>query len=53
MQQSSEFMNSPAERAYETLKTELIKRLSLSQDHKACRLLEEIGQETVTIFLYV
>ncbi|XP_029174092.1 uncharacterized protein LOC114942815 [Nylanderia fulva] len=33
-------MNPPAEHAYETLKTELVKRLSLSQEHKTRRLLE-------------
>ncbi|KYN12687.1 hypothetical protein ALC57_15140 [Trachymyrmex cornetzi] len=38
-------MNPPAERPYESLKTELVKRLSLSQEHKTRRLLEheEIG----------
>lgn len=38
-------MNPPAEGAYETLKSELVKRLSLSQEHKTRRLLEreEIG----------
>ncbi|XP_018392799.1 PREDICTED: uncharacterized protein LOC108771890 [Cyphomyrmex costatus] len=46
-------MNPPAERAYETLKTELIKRLSLSQEHKTRRLLEheEIGDRKPSQFL--
>lgn len=41
-------MNPPAKRAYETLKAELIKRLSLSQEHKTRRLLEheEIGRRS-------
>ncbi|KYQ48167.1 hypothetical protein ALC60_12796 [Trachymyrmex zeteki] len=33
-------MSSPVERPYETLKAELIKRLSLLQEHKTRRLLE-------------
>ncbi|KYN06788.1 hypothetical protein ALC62_02256 [Cyphomyrmex costatus] len=46
-------MNPPAERAYETLKTELIKRLNLSQEHKTRRLLEheEIGDRKPSQFL--
>lgn len=46
-------LNPPAERAYETLKTELIKRLSLSQEHKTRRLLEheEIGDRKPSQFL--
>ncbi|XP_011707926.1 PREDICTED: uncharacterized protein LOC105462772 [Wasmannia auropunctata] len=46
-------MNPPNERAYETLKTELIKRLSLSQEHKTRRLLEheEIGDRKPSQFL--
>ncbi|XP_011705817.1 PREDICTED: uncharacterized protein LOC105461018 [Wasmannia auropunctata] len=46
-------MNSPAENAYETLKAELIKRLSLSQEHKTRRLLEheEIGDRKPSKFL--
>lgn len=46
-------MNPPAERAYETLKNELIKRLSLSQEHKTRRLLEheEIGDRKPSQFL--
>ena len=45
-------MNPPAEQAYETLKTELIKRLSLSQEHKTRRLLEheEIGDRKPSVF---
>ncbi|XP_029162900.1 uncharacterized protein LOC114944905 [Nylanderia fulva] len=46
-------MNPPAERAYETVRCELIKRLSLSQEHKTRRLLkyEEIGDRKPTQFL--
>ncbi|XP_071653063.1 uncharacterized protein [Temnothorax longispinosus] len=46
-------MNPPAERAYETLKAELIKRLCLSQEHKTRRLLEheEIGDRKPSQFL--
>ncbi|XP_029162320.1 uncharacterized protein LOC114933903 [Nylanderia fulva] len=46
-------MNPPAEHAYETLKTELVKRLSLSQEHKTRRLLEheEIGDRKPSQFL--
>lgn len=46
-------MNPPAERAYETLKAELIKRLSFSQEHKTRRLLEheEIGDRKPSQFL--
>ncbi|XP_029165115.1 uncharacterized protein LOC114936180 [Nylanderia fulva] len=46
-------MNPPPERAYETLKTELVKRLSLSQEHKTRRLLEheEIGDRKPSQFL--
>ncbi|XP_018378087.1 PREDICTED: uncharacterized protein LOC108770850 [Trachymyrmex cornetzi] len=46
-------MSPPAERAYETLKAELIKRLSLSQEHKTRRLLEheEIGDRKPSQFL--
>lgn len=46
-------LNPPAERAYETLKTELIKRLSLSQEHKTRRLLEheEIDDRKPSQFL--
>ncbi|XP_011687103.1 PREDICTED: uncharacterized protein LOC105449544 [Wasmannia auropunctata] len=46
-------MNPPAENAYETLKAELIKRLSLSQEHKTRRLLEheEIGDRKPSQFL--
>ncbi|XP_029164467.1 uncharacterized protein LOC114945757 [Nylanderia fulva] len=46
-------MNPPAERAYETLRCELIKRLSLSQEHKTRRLLEheEIGDRKPSQFL--
>ncbi|XP_029163289.1 uncharacterized protein LOC114934743 [Nylanderia fulva] len=46
-------MNPPAEHAYETLKTELVKRLSLSQEHKTRRLLEheEIGDRKLSQFL--
>jgi hypothetical protein len=46
-------MNPPAERAYETLKAELVKRLSLSQEHKTRRLLEheEIGDRKPSQFL--
>jgi len=46
-------MNPPAECAYETLKTELIKCLSLSQEHKTRRLLEheEIGDRKPSQFL--
>ncbi|XP_029162611.1 uncharacterized protein LOC114934136 [Nylanderia fulva] len=46
-------MNPPAEHAYETLKTELVKRLSLSQEHKTWRLLEheEIGDRKPSQFL--
>lgn len=46
-------MNPPAERAYETLKAEVIKRLSLSQEHKTRRLLEheEIGDRKPSQFL--
>ncbi|XP_029162639.1 uncharacterized protein LOC114939029 [Nylanderia fulva] len=46
-------MNPPAERAYDTLKSELIKRLSLSQEHKTRRLLEheEIGDRKPSQFL--
>lgn len=46
-------MNPPMERAYETLKSELIKRLSLSQEHKTRRLLEheEIGDRKPSQFL--
>lgn len=46
-------MNPPMERAYETLKAELIKRLSLSQEHKTRRLLEheEIGDRKPSQFL--
>ncbi|XP_011159853.1 uncharacterized protein LOC105195918 [Solenopsis invicta] len=46
-------MNPPVKRAYETLKTELIKRLSLSQEHKTRRLLEheEIGDRKPSQFL--
>lgn len=40
-------MNTPIKRAYKILKTELIKRLSLLQEHKICRLLEhdKIGDQ--------
>lgn len=46
-------MNLPAEHAYETLKAELITRLSLSQEHKTRRLLEheEIGDRKPSQFL--
>ncbi|RLU15256.1 hypothetical protein DMN91_012250 [Ooceraea biroi] len=46
-------MNPPAEGAYETLKSELTKRLSLSQEHKTRRLLEheEIGDRKPSQFL--
>jgi hypothetical protein len=46
-------MSPPAERSYETLKAELIKRLSLSQEHKTRRLLEheEIGDRKPSQFL--
>lgn len=46
-------MNPPAERAYETLKAELVKRLSASQEHKTRRLLEheEIGDRKPSQFL--
>ncbi|XP_011259994.2 uncharacterized protein LOC105253581 [Camponotus floridanus] len=46
-------INPPAEQAYETLRAELIKRLSLSQEHKTRRLLEheEIGDRKPSQFL--
>ncbi|KYM97057.1 hypothetical protein ALC62_12268 [Cyphomyrmex costatus] len=46
-------INPPAERAYEILKAEVIKRLSLSQEHKTRRLLEheEIGDRKPSQFL--
>lgn len=46
-------MNPPLERAYEALKSELIKRLSLSQEHKTRQLLEheEIGDRKPSQFL--
>ncbi|XP_012542801.2 uncharacterized protein LOC118648078 [Monomorium pharaonis] len=46
-------MNPPGEGAYDTLKRELTKRLSLSQEHKTRRLLEheEIGDRKPSQFL--
>jgi len=46
-------LNPPAERAYETLKSVLIKRLNLLQEHKTRRLLEheEIGDRKPSQFL--
>jgi len=46
-------MNPPATNAYQTLRTELIKRISLSQEHKTRQLLEheEIGDRKPSQFL--
>jgi len=46
-------MNPPAANAYQTLRTELIKRISLSQEHKTKQLLEheEIGDRKPSQFL--
>jgi len=46
-------MNPPTANAYQTLKTELIKRISLSQEHKTRQLLEheEIGDRKPSQFL--
>jgi len=46
-------MNPPAANAYQTLRTELVKRISLSQEHKTRQLLEheEIGDRKPSQFL--
>lgn len=44
-------MNPSAERAYETLKVEMIKRLSLSQKHKTRRLLEHEEIEDRNVYV--
>lgn len=46
-------MSPPAENAYNTLRTELVKRISLSQEHKTRQLLEheEIGDRKPSQFL--
>jgi len=46
-------MNPPAVNAYQTLRTELVKRISLSQEHKTRQLLEheEIGDRKPSQFL--